>query len=81
MQMADVIKKRDIKRLLSRAKQLVNTNKYSAVETVKFLMESEQCSLGEAKEAYTLALNNETLGAYQERVILPQIEELEDGGS
>ena len=77
--MADVIKQQDLERLVSRAKHCIDTENYSSVETVKLIMESEQCSLGEAKEAYTLALNNETLGAYQARIILPQIEELEDG--
>jgi len=76
--MADVIHEKDIERLVSRAKLYVETDKYSPVEIMKLVMESEKCSLGEAKEAYTLASNNETLGEYQERVILPLIEDLEE---
>ena len=76
--MADVIKEQDVERLVSRAKQYADTDKYSPVELMKLVMESEKCSLAEAKEAYTLVSRNETLGEYQERVILPLIEGLEE---
>ena len=39
---------------------------------------NENCSLAEAKEAYSLAANNESLGQYQETVIVPLIEVLDE---
>ena len=75
--MADVIKEADLERLVSCAKKFSDLEKYSPVQIIKEVMTQERCSLSEAKEAYTLASQNETLGQYQERVILPLMEELE----
>ena len=75
--MADVIHAKDIDRLVSCAKKLANEEEHSAIQVIKKVISAENCSLAEAKEAYLLAVNNETLGEYQGRVILPFIEELE----
>ena len=76
--MADVIRQEDIERLVSSAKRLIENGNYSPIEIIKKVRIDQNCSLAEAKEAYCLAANNESLGQYQERVILPLIEELDE---
>jgi hypothetical protein len=56
---------------------LIDQNQYPPVKIVKQIVEDENCSLAEAKEAYILVTKNETLGEYQERVVLPILENQE----
>jgi len=74
--MADVIRKENIEKMVSLAQKLIGENRYSPIEIIKNVRLKENCSLAEAKEAYVLAANNETLGQYQERIIAPLLEEL-----
>lgn len=76
--MADVIKECDIERLVSCAIRLIKQSQYSPIEIIKQVKEKEKCSLAEAKEAYLLTTKGETLGEYQESVILPLLRELEE---
>ncbi|MGD9367880.1 MAG: hypothetical protein PVH87_19420 [Desulfobacteraceae bacterium] len=76
--MADVIREKDVERLVGLAKKLINEDRYSPIEIIKNVRLETNCSLAEAKESYVLAANNESLGQYQERIILPLIEELEE---
>ena len=76
--MADIIKDSDIERLVTCAGRLISEDIHSPIQIIKDVIKIEKCSLAEAKEAYLLAANNESLGEYQERVILPLIEELEE---
>ena len=76
--MADIIQDSDIERLVSCANNFISEDINSPIQIIKKVMVSENCSLAEAKEAYLLAENNESLGEYQERVILPLIEEFEE---
>ena len=76
--MATIIQDKDVKRFVSLAMNLIQESCYSPIEIIKQIRVKEACSLAEAKEAYTLANSNETLGEYQERVILPLINELEE---
>ena len=76
--MADVIKPNDIDRLVLRATKLAGEGKYSAIQIIKKVIDVENFSLSEAKEAYLLAANNETLSEYQGQVFLPLFKELEE---
>jgi hypothetical protein len=76
--MADVIQEKDVDRLVGLAKKLIDGDKHSPIEIIKNVRLSGNCSLAEAKEAYVLAANNESLGQYQDRIIVPLIEELEE---
>ena len=76
--MADVIREEDVDRLVGLAKKLLNEDRYSPIEIIKNVRLEQNCSLAEAKEAYTLAKNNESLWQYQERLIQPFLEELEE---
>ncbi len=76
--MADVIREEDVDRFVSLAKKLINEDRYSPIEIIKSIRLTTNCSLAEAKEAYVMAGNNESLGQYQERVILPLLEELDE---
>ena len=76
--MADVIREEDVDKLVAYAKKLIDENRYSPIEIIKNIRLKENCSLSEAKEAYVLAANNESLGQYQERIIAPLLEELEE---
>ena len=76
--MADVIREEDVDRLFGLAKKLLNEDRYSPIEIIKNVRLEQNCSLAEAKEAYTLAANNESLGQHQERLIEPLLEELEE---
>ncbi len=75
--MADVIGEENIDRLVSHAKKLFEENCYSPLEIIKSVRLEKNCSIAEAKEAYLLASNNESLGSYQEKVIVPLLNELE----
>ena len=66
--MADVIKLWDIDRLVSCARELVNEDRYSAIQIIKLIRDKEKCGLTEAKEAYLLAAKNKTLGEHQEEL-------------
>ncbi|GAB4188832.1 MAG: hypothetical protein Tsb002_15390 [Wenzhouxiangellaceae bacterium] len=76
--MADVIKEEDVARLVGSAINLINEERYSPIEIIKRVKHEESCSLSEAKEAYSIAKNNESLSEYQERVILPLLSELNE---
>lgn len=76
--MTDVIKEEDLEKFIGLAKKLVEKDCFNPIEIIKNVRLETGCTLAEAKEAYVLAANNETLGQYQERVILPLIEELEE---
>lgn len=76
--MADVIRKEDVDNLVGYAQKLIDENQFSPIEIIKNVRLKKNCSLAEAKEAYVLAANNESLGQYQERIIAPLLEELEE---
>jgi ribosomal protein L7/L12 len=76
--MADVIKEEDLERFVSIARQLIGEARGSPIEIIKSIRLEAGCSLAEAKESYVLAANNESLCEYQERIIAPLIEELEE---
>lgn len=76
--MACIIREENLERFVGLAKQLIDECRYSPIEIIKNVRLETGCSLAEAKESYVLAANGESLGQYQERVILPLIEELEE---
>ena len=76
--MANVIKEEDLEKFVDLARLLIGETSRSPIEIIKDIRLVTGCSLAEAKESYVLASNNESLGEYQERVIVPLIEELEE---
>lgn len=76
--MADLIKDNDQQKFVGFAKELIEKGCLSPIQIIQQIRRETGCSIGEAKESYVLAANNETLGEYQERVILPLLEGLED---
>ncbi len=76
--MADVIREEDVDKLVGYAQTLIDENQYGPIEIIKNVRLKKKCSLAEAKEAYVLAANNESLGQYQERIIAPLLKGLEE---